>query len=79
MRWTSNEVSQYPAHAWNEESVFQPSSPVITSLFWLYVDPFNSNTIHLFSEHQSIKAVKTHSEFTKRWWHRTYGLSKYFL
>jgi len=32
---------------------------------------FNSITIRLFSEHQSIPADKTHSRFTKRWWHRT--------
>jgi len=28
---------------------------------------FNSNTIRLFSEHQSISADKTHSAFTKSW------------
>jgi len=28
---------------------------------------FNSITIRLFSEHQSIPADKTHSGFTKRW------------
>jgi len=31
----------------------------------------NSITIHLLSEHQSIPADKTHSGFTKRWWHLT--------
>jgi len=31
----------------------------------------NSIIIHLFSEHQSIPADKTHSGFTKRRWHCT--------
>jgi len=35
------------------------------------VTQFNSITIRLFSEHQSIPADKAHSGFTKTWRHRS--------
>ena len=42
-------------------------------------DSVSSIAIHLFSEHQSIPADKTHSGFTKRWQHRPVKNVRYIV